>query len=154
MYLQKNLVILAITISLEINIMCFSIMPPSGHIKDLELKNEKNVRPFWPVTGHFVPGPFAPGHFVPVRSYLGNWYPGNSYLGHFVPRAFRTRAIGTQGISYLGLFVPGQLVPGHFIPRAFHTQTMYILQSLRKNVRFFIFSRFSIHILYFQFSQK
>ena len=44
MYLQKNLVILAVTVSLELTIMCFSITPPSGHI-DLELKNEKNIRP-------------------------------------------------------------------------------------------------------------
>ena len=36
MYLQKNLVILAVTVSLEMNIV--------PH-KDLELKNEKTVRP-------------------------------------------------------------------------------------------------------------
>ena len=41
-YPQKNSVIIAITISLEMTIMCFSITPPGGHI-DLKLKNEKNV---------------------------------------------------------------------------------------------------------------
>ena len=38
MYLQKNLVILAITVSLEMNIMCFSITPPSGHMKTWKMK--------------------------------------------------------------------------------------------------------------------
>ena len=35
MYLQRKLVILAITVSMEMNIMCFSITPPGGHIRSL-----------------------------------------------------------------------------------------------------------------------
>ena len=44
MYLQKKLVILAITVSLEMLKMCFSITPPIVATR-IELKNTKNLQP-------------------------------------------------------------------------------------------------------------
>ena len=48
MYLQKNLVILAITVTLETTKMCFQVTPPIGHIKPYIGKMKNASDPFWP----------------------------------------------------------------------------------------------------------